>query len=73
MSEPHGASTVGAVLRGHQFCLQSLAIVLIREDVSEYMLKIFSKGGLYPVPGSVTVKVHCDWNSVVVAVGLSER
>lgn len=51
MSESHGALTVGAVLRGHQFYLRRLAIALIREeDVSDCMLETLLKDGPYPVP-----------------------
>lgn len=49
MSEPHGAFTVGIVLRGPQFCLQCLAIALIKEDVSDCLLETLSKGGPNPI------------------------
>lgn len=49
MSEPHAAFTVDTVLRGPQFCLQCLAIALIKEDVSDCMLKTLSKHGPNPI------------------------
>lgn len=50
MYEPHGAFTVGIVLREPQFCLQSLAIAFIKEDVSDCLLETLSKGGPNPIP-----------------------